>query len=82
MIQSIFETFSVNLEKNLLFFIDLRAPNYKEDGDEKITFTNSKLMEEDYLLRWTNSEKGGKYLNWNNYFIEITDSINSTMEST
>ena len=39
-------------------------------------------MDEDYLLRWTNSEQGGKFLNWNNYFIEITDTINSTMEST
>jgi hypothetical protein len=31
-------------------------------------------MDEEELLRWNNSENGGRYLNWNNYFIEITDS--------
>ena len=63
-----FETFSVN---NLL--IDLRGPNYDEDGEEKIIFNKDRLMNEDYLVRWMNSDNGGKYCNWNNYFIEITD---------
>ena len=39
-------------------------------------------MDEDYLMRWMNSENGGKYCNWNNYFIDITDQMASSMDQT
>jgi len=39
-------------------------------------FEGTKLMVQNDLARWLNSEAGGKNLTWNNYFIDIED--NST----
>jgi hypothetical protein len=40
------------------------------------------LMEEQELIRWLNSEQGGKNLKWSNYFIEITDTASDLQSST
>mgnify|MGYP007009408526 FL=1 len=39
-------------------------------------------MEEQELIRWLNSEQGGKNLKWSNYFIEITDTASDLQSST
>jgi len=66
----------------LFIFKGLKAPSYPEDGTEKIEMNGPVLMEDQELVRWLNSEKGGKDLKWSNYFIEISDTVSDLQAST
>ena len=38
-------------------------------------------MEDQELIRWLNSEQGGKNLKWSNYFIEISYTVSDLQAS-
>lgn len=56
-----------------MFRKDLKYPTYSIEAGEELSWTDTPLLPEDELIRFLNSEAGGKNLVYLNYFKKIND---------